>query len=248
MKVLLTGSTSGIGLSLLKLLVKSNHEVIAVGRNKKALASLKKEYGVTTEYVLLSDSSEVIKLHDKYQDRIDMLINCAGFGYLGYFQDNDLLNDLEMIDVNIKALHILTSLFLKDFIKKDYGYILNVGSSAGFGTGPLMATYYATKNYVVKLTMAINGELKKQKSKVVISCLCPGTVNTKFNEKINISNDKSYLNSDDVAKYALQQLFKKKMIIIPSLKMKLGVFGLRFIPYKMQNMIVYNIEKKKKHV
>ena len=82
---------------------------------------------------------------------IDILINNAGFGLFGLFTETDLARELEMIDLNIKAYHILTKLFLKDFVEKDNGYILNVASSAGFMAGPRLSTYYATKNYVLKL-------------------------------------------------------------------------------------------------
>ena len=92
-----------------------------------------------------------------------------------YYQD--------MIDLNIKAYHILTKLFLKDFVKRDYGRILNVASMAGFMPGPYMATYYATKNYIVSLSLAIYEELKRDKSNVKISIFCPGPVNTNFNNE-----------------------------------------------------------------
>ena len=150
-----------------------------------------------------------------------------------------------MIDLNIKAYHILTKLFLKDFIKKDSGYILNVCSSAGFMAGPRLSTYYATKNYVTKLSMAINEELRERKSKVSISALCPGPVNTNFNKVAHGEFSIKEASPEKVAKYAIDKMFKKKMIIVPTLRMKLAVFGVRLIPYRLQLIIAYHIQGKK---
>ena len=188
----------------------------------------------------------VFKLYDKVQnENIDILINNAGFGLFGLFSETDLDRELEMIDLNIKAYHILTKLFLKDFIKKDSGYILNVCSSAGFMAGPRLSTYYATKNYVTKLSMAINEELRERKSKVSISALCPGPVNTNFNKVAHGEFSIKETSPEKVAKYAIDKMFKKKMIIVPTFRMKLAVFGVRLIPYRLQLIIAYHIQGKK---
>ena len=192
----------------------------------------------------LSDENEVISLHEKVKnENLDVLINNAGFGLFGYFHETELENELKMINVNIKAVHILTKLFLKDFIEKNSGYILNVASAAGFMAGPYLNTYYATKNYVVKLTMGIYEELKSQNSKVRISALCPGPVNTNFNNVAGGYFNTKSLSSSYVAKYAIDQMFKNKLIIIPSLKMKLAIFFTRLIPTKLMLKIVYKIQK-----
>ena len=134
---------------------------------------------------------------------------------------------------------------LKDFVKNDRGYILNVASSAGFLAGPYLSTYYATKNYVLKLTMAINEELRKRKSNVSVSVLCPGPVETNFNNVAGGHFNTKSLTSKYVAKYAIDKTLKKKMIIIPSLKIKLGVFFSRFLPYRLLLKIVYRIQVNK---
>ncbi len=100
----------------------------------------------------------------------------------GNFDETDLDKELNLIDTNIKAVHILTKLYLKDMIEKNEGHILNVASIAGFMPGPLMSTYYSSKAYVVRLTEGIREELKKQASNVKISLLCPGPVDTNFNK------------------------------------------------------------------
>lgn len=248
MKALITGASSGIGKCMAYELAKRGIDLILVARDEEALNKIKNDMRVNTKVIALDlqVSKNVFKLYDKVQnENIDILINNAGFGLFGLFSETDLDRELEMIDLNIKAYHILTKLFLKDFIKKDSGYILNVCSSAGFMAGPRLSTYYATKNYVTKLSMAINEELRERKSKVSISALCPGPVNTNFNKVAHGEFSIKEASPEKVAKYAIDKMFKKKMIIVPTLRMKLAVFGVRLIPYRLQLIIAYHIQGKK---
>ena len=194
----------------------------------------------------LTNTKNVFKLYEQTKDdNIDILINNAGFGLFGEFVDTDLDRELEMIDLNIKAYHILTKLFLQDFVKKDSGYILNVCSSAGFMAGPRLSTYYATKNYITKLTMAINEELRQKGSKVSISALCPGPVNTNFNKVAHGEFSIKEADPAFIAKYGIDKMFAHKMLIVPTLKMKLTLFLTRFAPYRLQLLIAYHIQGKK---
>ena len=124
----------------------------------------------------------------------------------GEFNDTNLDKELEMIDLNIKALHILTKLYLKDMIDRDKGNILNVASIAGFMPGPLLDTYYATKGYVVRLSQGIREELRRKKSNVRISILCPGPVETNFDNVAGVKFSLKGMNSDYVAKYAIDKM------------------------------------------
>ena len=248
MKALITGASSGIGLSMAKYLASKNIDLILVARSKDKLEKTKKELDVQVTIISLDLLKEenVFKLYELTKNaNIDILINNAGFGLFGLFWETDLQRELEMIDLNVKTYHILTKLFLKDFIKKDSGYILNVCSSAGFMAGPRLNTYYATKNYVTKLTMAINEELRQKRCNVVVSALCPGPVDTNFNRVANGEFTMKGLSSSYVAKYAIDKLFKRKMIIVPTIGMKIGLFFMRFLPYRWQLRIVYNIQYKK---
>ena len=107
-----------------------------------------------------------------------------------------------------------------------------------------MSTYYATKGYVLKLTEAIYEELRREDSNVYIGTLCPGPVDTEFNDVANVKFSIQSLNSHDVAEYAINQMFKRKLIIIPGWKMKFIVFS-RLLPRKLLLRINYNIQKKK---
>ena len=248
MKALITGATSGIGLDIAKYLDSLNYDLILVGRNKEKLESIANSLKGEPKLVVL-DLEDLKKVKELYllikNFNIDILVNNAGFGLFGEFVNSDIKTELSMIDVNIKAVHLLTKLFLKDMVKRNSGYILNVSSAAGFGPGPLMATYYATKSYVLNLTEAISYELKEQNSKVVVSALCPGPVATNFNKVAGVEFASKPLSSEYVAKYAIDKMFKRKLIIIPGFKMKFICSMNKFVPKKLLLKITYNIQKKK---
>ena len=249
MKALITGASSGMGRDMAKVLVEMGHEVILVARRKTKLEKITKELGEKSSYIVIDVSStyNCMELYRKVKkENIDIIINNAGFGLFGEFTDTKIDKELDMIDLNIKGVHTLTKLFLKDFKKKDSGYILNVASSAGFLPGPLMSTYYASKAYVLNLSQAIYEELKKDRSSVSISVLCPGPVDTEFNKVANVEFGVKSLQSIDVARYAISKMFKKKLIIIPGLGMKLGIFFMRFIPRKLLLKIAYNLQNRKR--
>ncbi len=248
MKALITGASSGIGYSMAKYLSSLGFDLILVARDKERLQEIQNELETEVKIIVV-DLTKENKIKELYvlckNDNIDLLVNNAGFGLFGNFSDTDLNKEIEMIDLNIKAVHVLTKLFLKDMKKKNSGYILNVSSAASFQSGPLMATYYATKGYVTKLTLAIYEELRREKSKVKISCLCPGPVATNFNKVANVKFSIRPQDSDYVAKYAIDKMLKNKLIIIPGFKMKVTNFLNRFISNKMALKIVYKIQKKK---
>ena len=164
MKALITGASSGIGRDMAKYLGNKGFDLVLVGRNLEKLEEVKQSVKTNVETIQMDLSTEenCVDLYNKVSN-IDILINNAGFGTFGEFTETSLATELEMIKTNITAVHILTKLFLQDMVKKDKGYILNVSSIAGFLPGPLMATYYSTKAYVLRLTQSIQQELKKQK-------------------------------------------------------------------------------------
>lgn len=248
MKALVTGATSGIGKCMAEYLASLGWELILTGRNEKALSQLENELP-TKVYTIpadLSDKNEVFKVYRFCQKHdIDMLVNNAGFGIFGEFDKTDLENELDMINVNIVALHILTKLFLRDFKKKNSGTILNVASSAGFLTGPLLSSYYASKNYVVRLTLAIARELKKSRSKVKISLLCPGPVDTEFNKRAGVVFSIKPASPVTVAKYGIDCALKGKTTIIPTFMIKAGIIASRILPEEIVSAVTYKIQEKK---
>lgn len=248
MKAVITGASSGIGKDIALYLDSLGYEIFLVGRNKDKLQEVAnncRNIKAIFDYDL-SIKDNLFKLYDKLKgENVDLFVNNAGFGMFGYFDETDLDKELEMIDVNVRAVHVLTKLFLKDMVKNNKGKILNVASSAGFFAGPYLNTYYATKNYVLKLTMAINEELRYKKSNVSISCLCPGPVDTNFNNVAGGSFKSSSLTSPYVAKYGIDNTLKGKMIIIPGISMKISVFFSRFLPYRLQLKLLHYIQRGK---
>ncbi len=248
MKALITGASSGLGADMARVLVEEGYEVILVARRKGKLEKLAKELGENAKIIVkdISSTYNCVELYNEVKkENIDILINNAGFGLCGYFNESNLDKELDMIDLNIKSLHTLTKLFLKDFIKKDQGYILNVGSSAGFMPGPLMATYYSTKNYVVSFTSALYEELRRLGSNVSISCLCPGPVDTEFNKVARVKFAVKAMESNKVARYAIKKMFDEKLIIVPGFGMKAALFFSRFMPRKSLLKMTYKIQEKK---
>lgn len=246
MRALITGASSGIGLDMAKYLSSIGYDLILVSRDKKRLEDIKRK--IKTDVIIydtdLSIMDNVYKLYDdisKYE--VNVLINNAGFGLFGDYTNGNLDRELNMIDLNIKALHILTKLFINN---DDTKYILNVASSAGLMKGgPLMSTYYASKSYVVDYSRGLYEELRRNKSDKSISILCPGPVNTNFNNVANVSFSIKGLDSKYVAKYAIDMMFKKKLIIIPGLSTKIGLWFMNIIPTKILLKMTYTFQKKK---
>lgn len=246
MKALVTGASSGIGRDIARELSKKGYDLVIVARNKERLEELKQELKTKVEVISLdlSKKENCMKLHEEVKD-IDVLINNAGFGNFGKFVDTDIEKEIQMIELNITSVHLLTKLYLKDMVNKNQGRILNVASIAGFMPGPLMATYYATKNYIVKLSEAIREELKKQKSDVKISILCPGPVKTNFNNVANVKFELHSLTSEYVAKYAVKEMLKNKFYIVPGLTIKVLKVLSKITPTPILAKCTYQMQKRK---
>ena len=248
MKVLITGASSGIGKDMARVLAKQADELVLVARDVTKLEEVKKELENDAKIEIISKDLSIEEnckeIHNLVQN-VDILINNAGFGDCGNFTKTSLEKDLSMIKTNIIAYHILTKLYLTDMKEKNSGKILNVASIAGFMPGPLMATYYATKNYVVKLSEAIREELKKEHSKVQISILCPGPVETNFNKVANVDFHLREANSMDVAKYAIKKLQKGKFYIVPGIDVKISRLGAKLLPTNIMSKFAYMAQKRK---
>lgn len=248
MKAIVTGASSGIGRDMARVLVSLGFTVYGVARRKDRLEELRNELGeifIPVE-MDLSKEENLYKLFESMQNEdIDIIVNNAGFGIFGAFHKTDLQRELDMLDVNIRSLHILTKLFSKKFLKQGYGKILNVGSSAGFMAGPLLSSYYASKAYVLRLSEAVDEEMRRQNKNVTVSVLCPGPVKTEFDEVADVRFSLKGLDSSYVAEYAIRKMFKGKRVIIPGFTMKLLVFFSRLVPAGLLTKITYHTQKRK---
>ena len=249
-----TGASSGIGREFARQLAKKGYGLLLVARRGDRLQRLKdelrKEYPVDIR-ILPADLSfraecglvarEAAKL------KVCLLINNAGFGDCGRFTETELSRDMQMIDVNVTAQHILMKKMLQLFEDKGIeGSILNVASSAGLlPGGPYMASYYASKAYVVSLTRGVRQELKAQKSRINVSALCPGPVDTEFNEVAHVKFALKSISAEECVSYALKKLEKRKAIIVPSFGLR-AVLGLsRLVPPAFAAEMAGRQQKKK---
>lgn len=245
-RALVTGASSGIGKDIAKELSKRGYDLILVARNQEKLEELKSKLNTNVEIIPMDISikENCIKLHDMV-GYVDILVNNAGFGVFGKFTNTDLDREIQLIQTNITAVHILTKLFLKDMVSKNSGYILNVASIAGHLPGPLMATYYASKHYVYTLSTSINEELKKDKLNVRVGTLNPGPVRTNFNNVANVKFEISSLSSEYVAKYTVDKLLKNKFYIVPGFSVKCVKFFSKMTPTPVLARICYYMQKRK---
>ena len=234
MTALVTGASSGIGRDIARKLGSMGVRLIITGRDKESLEALRQELGARRVKVIAADISrrdECLRLYREASAYdVDILVNNAGFGLYGKFCVTELDRELDMIDVNIGAVHILTKLFLRDFSARDKGYILNVASIAGFMPGPLMATYYATKNYVLRLTEAVREEIRCQRIGVYIGAFCPGPVDTHFNSTAGVKFALRGISSEYAAECAVRGMFARKALILPTSSVKAAAIASRFIP------------------
>ena len=228
-------NNNSINLNNSKIDSKNNNEKI---KTKQEIIVIAKD---------LSNKENCMEIYEKTKSiQVDLLVNNAGFGVFGEFSKTDLEKEINLINTNITALHILTKLYLKDMIKRNSGHILNVASIAGMEPGPLMATYYASKSYVIRLSRAINKELKKEKSKVKISILCPGPVDTNFNNVANVVFKAPSMPSEKVAKYGIDKALKGKLIIIPGVLNKSVRFFSKVVPDCILEEVAYHIQRRKR--
>lgn len=229
-----TGASSGIGRDISLLLSKKGYDLVLVARRGDRLEELKTMLKTNAEIITmdLSVSENCHSLFDRCKNKdVEILVNNAGFGYFGEFKDTPLSKELEMIDLNVKSLHILMKQFLLEFVKKDSGRILNVASAAGFlPAGPFISTYYGTKAYVLNLTRGIAKELKKSGSSVTVSALCPGPVKTEFNKVAGGQFAIVGMESEKVAEIAVEGMLKGKTVIVPGVIVKIGRFLTRLLP------------------
>lgn len=248
MKALITGASSGIGKDFAKLLINKYDELILVARDDERLKKLKEELNKIPDKRIkiialdLSSYKNCENLFNENKD-VDLLINNAGFGDCGYFYKTDLEKDINMINTNVVAVHTLSKLYLKEMIKNNKGHILNVASIAGFIPGPLMATYYSTKSYVLKLSEAIRGELRELNTNVKISVLCPGPVKTNFEKTANVQFQISKASSYNVANYALKHL--NKFYICPGFSAKMVRIGSKILPNSLLSKMAYKSQKRR---
>jgi short-subunit dehydrogenase len=239
---LVTGASAGLGKELATLFAKDGHDVVLVARSEAKLKTLADElasaHGVKAHVVAAdlgkaSAPAAVVEATTKLGVAIDFLVNNAGFGSNGAFLDLALAREVEMIDVNVTALTKLTHHYARPMKERGFGRIMNVASTAGFQPGPFMATYYATKAYVVSFTEALSYELAD--TGVTVTCYCPGATKTEFastagNEKSRLFQRSGVAEAKDVALHAYRAMMDGEVLAVHGFLNSIGVTTVRFTP------------------
>lgn len=247
---LITGASSGIGYELARVFAQNKINLVLVARSEKKLqefaAELSKVYGIKVE-VLAKDISVVASAQEIYDAlkqksiTIDFLVNNAGFGDFGFFTETKWEKELEMINLNITALTVLTKLFVKDMVARKFGKVVNVASTASFQPGPLMAVYYATKAYVLSFSEAIANEL--QGTGVTVTALCPGPTESGFQNAAAMNDSKlvkgkKLPTSQEVAEYAYKVMMNGKVVAIHGVMNTIMAQSVRFTPRAIVRSLV----------
>lgn len=256
---LITGASKGIGLELAKVFAKKKHNLILVARSTDLLEELKRSlcetYNIKVEIFSIDLTSEnaAYELYEKTKSKnleVEHLVNNAGFGdYGSYLETSDTKNQ-NMIQLNIIALIQLCKVYAIDMKKSGYGRIMNVASIASFLPGPLMATYYASKSFVLSFSEALSREFKN--TGITVTALCPGTTKTNFFD-VASANESNLLNNlkpapaYKVAIYGYKKLMKGKVVAIYGIKNRLMIFGIRLVPRSLVRNIAYKIQDKRKN-
>jgi short-subunit dehydrogenase len=239
---LVTGASGGIGEDLARLIAAGGRDLVLLARSTAKLQTLADELSrahTVTATVLATDLSEpgaadeVARTLAERRITIDMLVNNAGFGTHGEFAREDLAEQSRMLQLNIVALTTLTRWLLPGMLERRRGWILNVASTAAFQPGPLMAVYYASKAYVMSLSLALTEETAG--TGVTVTCLCPGPTRTGFQERAQLNQARllrvtSVMSSADVARIGYDGMMAAKPLVIPGVGNKVGAQAVRFVP------------------
>jgi short-subunit dehydrogenase len=242
---LITGASTGIGKELAGIHAENGGDLVIVARGKEKLDALKvaleKKHKVKVAVIAkdLAAPNAAREIYDEITKsgiEIEFLINNAGFGALGKFHELELERQVNMINLNITALTVLTRLFLPEFVRKDKGKILNVSSTASFMPGPLQAVYYASKAYVTFLSNALAEEL--QGTKVTVTNLMPGATETEFGAVSGMDKTELFkkpVTARSVAQDGYKAMIKGKMDVISGLTtgQKMMMAMIPFMPKKM---------------
>lgn len=248
-KVLITGATGGMGEEIIKIFRKNRYDdIIALGRDKEKLKKLEKEYQVKGYCIDFDNDIEVDEFLEKMEhENIEILVNGAGIGEIGYLEEMEYGEIKKIIDINLVTLTKFTHCFYRKMIKKRSGKIINISSTAGFQVGgPLMSVYYGTKSYVNSFTLSLFEEGKEKGVEVYL--LAPGPTKTNFKgmDRELSKIEKIYVTTaEEVASELWSGINKKNPIIIPGKTNKILYYFDKVVPYRFKLKAIKKIQQKK---
>jgi uncharacterized protein len=247
MTALITGAGSGIGYELAKCFARDGHDLVLLARNETRLMEvaeeLRNQFNIQARVLAmdLSDPETPQAVYDILEEEaieIDCLVNNAGYAETGCFAASDLSEQLDLLEVNVSAPMILTHLFLEGMLEREYGGILNVGSTVSFVAAPKMAVYGAAKSFVLAFSEALAAELKA--TKIRVTCLCPGATRTGFVKRAKMEDARmahsalvNWMSPESVARQAYTGFLKGRRIVVPGISNRALLFLNRLMPRRL---------------
>lgn len=253
---LITGASGGIGADMARLFAREGYNLVLVARSENKMQALASE--LTGKYKTkitilpydLVDQAAPEQVFKELAERklpVQMLVNNAGFGEYGFFEEIKLQRELDMMQLNMGAVVALSKLFLQQLPKGEQGKILNVASTAAFQPGPLMAVYYATKAFVLSFSGALANELEDRN--VTVTALCPGPTKTGFEQDANLSGSDLFASnvasSEEVAEAGFKAMMAGDTVVIPGARNKTLAFAVRLAPRNFVTRLVRFMQEKK---
>jgi len=245
---LITGASAGLGVEFARQLSPRGHPLVLSARRNERLYELAKELcNARAVAIDLSKPNAAAKLLADVEaagEEVEILVNNAGFGLIGWFAELDAKRERQMIDLNVGTLTDLCRAVAPQMIARKSGGILNVASTAAFQPGPKMAVYFATKAFVLSLSEALHEELKPHG--VRVSCLCPGPTRTEFGDVAGFGGngmfDRVAMESPEVVKSGLEGLDRNRAVVVAGLVNKIGAMSTRFAPRSVVRKIAGSIK------
>ena len=247
----ITGASSGMGKEFVKMIdkIEDCDEIWVIARRVERLAEIESETGkkiVPIELDLSKEKSFTTykKLLTDANPEVCALVNAAGFGKFGKFEDIPLKEQMNMIDLNCKALMAVTHITLP--YMPEGSRVYQLGSLSAFQPVPYIATYGATKSFVLSFSRALNKELEKRKIKMI--AVCPGWVKTEFFDRAvtddTITYYNQYFSSDEVVRRAIFDMYRGKDVSVCGWKIRAQVLLTKLLPHKMVMKIWCKQQKK----
>ena len=255
---IVTGASTGIGRELARLLAADGHHVTLTARDRSRLeqlaAELRERHGREAA-VIVADLAEpgapetIVRQVEAAGRDVAVLVNNAGIGSHGPFAAADLARELAIIQVNVTALAHLTGLVVPGMVRRRSGRILNIASTAAFQPGPLMATYYASKAFVLSFSEALDAELAG--SGVTVTVLCPGPTRTEFQQRAGMagvpvaSGFPPMMDGATVARAGFRAMRRGVRLAVPGLLNRLAVFSVRLGPRRLATAVVHGLNRRR---
>lgn len=250
---LITGASSGIGRELARVMGADGWNLLVTGRREDRLRELARElhdrHGVVVEWTVLDLArpeapAELTAVSEGLGLEITALVNNAGFGTYGMVAETDLDEELQEIDVNVRALTELCKRFLPGMMRRGRGRIMNVASTAAFQPGPGMAVYCATKAYVLHFSEALSHELKG--SGVTVTALCPGGTSSEFHARADMEHSRfvqpdRWPTSAEVAAYGYRAMMRGRTVAVHGFLNRFLAFVVRLAPRRLATAIAARV-------